>query len=107
MSEASGGVYTISNLTDGRFTTTDRTSMMNSLAAYINRGVSKPVYQDYNFSEITALLNTLISNKIRDGDMAQSKLQSITGQLQNNIEAISALIKSFNEATRSMVQALR
>ena len=107
LSEASGGAYSISNLTDGRFTTGDRTSIMNSLAAYINRGVGKPVYQDSNFAEITGLLNTLISNKIRDGDLAQSKLQSITGQLQNNIEAITALIKNFNEATKSMVQALR
>lgn len=107
LSEATGGTYTIGNWTGNGFGTTDRTSIMNSLAAYINRGVDKPIYQASNFAEVTGLLNTLISNKIRDGDLAQSKLQSITGQLQNNIEAISALIKSFNEVTKSMVQALR
>lgn len=107
LSEATGGTYAIANWSGSGFGTTDRTSIMNSLAAYINRGVDKPIYQQANFTEITGLLNTLISNKIRDGDLAQSKLQSITGQLQNNIEAISALIKSFNEVTKSMAQALR
>lgn len=57
--------------------------------------------------DLKALLNTLISNKIRDGDLSQSKLQALTAQMQNNIEAMSALIKVFNEATKTLAQALR
>jgi len=52
-------------------------------------------------------LNTLISNKIRDGDLAQSKLQALTAQLQNNVEAIASLNKAFNENTKNIAQALR
>ncbi len=53
------------------------------------------------------LLNTLISNKVRDGDLDQAKLQSITGQLQNNTEAMTALIKAFSDLNAALVQALR
>ena len=58
-------------------------------------------------ADIKGLLNTLISNKIRDGDLAQSKLQALTAQLQNNVESISSLIKAFNETTKNIAQALR
>jgi hypothetical protein len=88
-------------------------------AAYQGSSVS---YQDSQFAlnntpvnsvgatgraDIKSLLNTLISNKIRDGDMAQSKLQALTAQIQNNIEAMSALIKVFSESTKTLAQALR
>jgi len=88
-------------------------------AAYQGSSVS---YQDSQFAlnntpvnavgatgraDIKSLLNTLISNKIRDGDMAQSKLQALTAQIQNNIEAMSALIKVFSESTKALAQALR
>jgi urease accessory protein UreF len=56
-------------------------------------------------TEIKNLLNTLISNKVRDGDLDQSKLQSITAQLQNNIEAMTALIKAFSELNSALAQA--
>lgn len=88
-------------------------------AAYQGSSVS---YRDSQFSlnntpvnsvgatglaDIKALLNTLISNKIRDGDLAQSKLQALTAQIQNNIEAMSALIKVFSESAKTLAQALR
>jgi hypothetical protein len=57
-------------------------------------------------SSLSALLNTLISNKIRDGDLDQAKLQALTGQLQNNIELMSALLKAFNELTTNLARSL-
>jgi hypothetical protein len=57
-------------------------------------------------SSLSALLNTLISNKIRDGDLDQAKLQALTGQLQNNVELMSALLKAFNELTTNLARAL-
>ncbi len=57
-------------------------------------------------STLSSLLNTLISNKIRDGDLDQAKLQALTGQLQNNIELMSALLKAFNELTTNLARAL-
>lgn len=51
-------------------------------------------------------LNTLISNKLGDGDVAQSKLQSITSELQNNVEAMSAMIKLFIESSKAIAQSL-
>jgi urease accessory protein UreF len=59
------------------------------------------------YTELKNLLNTLISNKVRDGDLDQSKLQSITSQLQNNIEAMTALIKAFTELSTTLAQALK
>jgi hypothetical protein len=58
------------------------------------------------FDKLTALLNTLISNKVRDGDLDQSKLQTLTAQLQNNTEAMTALIKAFADLNLQLVRAL-
>ena len=59
------------------------------------------------FDTISALLNTLISNKVRDGDLDQAKLQTLTAQLQNNTEAMTAMIKVFSDLNATLVQALR
>ena len=60
-----------------------------------------------DFDSITALLNTLISNKVRDGDLDQAKLQSLTAQLQTNTEAMTALIKAFSDMSSQLAQVLR
>jgi len=59
-----------------------------------------------DFTSITALLNTLISNKVRDGDLDQAKLQTLTAQLQNNTEAMTALIKAFTDMNAQLARAL-
>ena len=59
-----------------------------------------------DFTAITALLNTLISNKVRDGDLDQAKLQTLTAQLQNNTEAMTALIKAFTDMNAQLARAL-
>jgi hypothetical protein len=64
-------------------------------------------YTSTDFTAITNLLNTLISNKIRDGELDQGKLQAITAQLQNNTEAMTALIKAFNDLNAGLLQGLR
>lgn len=88
--------------------TTGTTNGLVNLTASIAASVSdlNPI-DEADFTSITALLNTLISNKVRDGDLDQAKLQSITGQLQNNTEAMTALIKAFSDLNASLVQALR
>jgi hypothetical protein len=60
-----------------------------------------------SFDSITALLNTLISNKVRDGDLDQAKLQTLTAQLQNNTEAMTAMLKVFSDLNATLAQALR
>ena len=72
-------------------------------ALFVNKNVLTPE----DFSEITALLNTLISNKVRDGELDQAKLQTLTAQLQNNTEAMTALIKVFKDLHAGLSQALR
>lgn len=57
-------------------------------------------------TEIKQLMTTLISNKLRDADLAQSQLQALIAQIQNNIEAMSALVKSFGESAKTLAQAL-
>lgn len=59
------------------------------------------------FDKLTALLNTLISNKVRDGELDQAKLQTLTAQIQNNTEAMTAMIKLFNDLNAQLAQALR
>ena len=59
------------------------------------------------YSKITALLNTLISNKVRDGELDQAKLQTLTAQLQNNTEAMTAMIKVFSTLYNALAQSLR
>ena len=59
-----------------------------------------------DFTSITPLLNTLISNKVRDGDLDQAKLQTLTAQLQNNTEAMTALIKAFTDMNAQLARAL-
>jgi hypothetical protein len=59
------------------------------------------------FDEIEALLNTLISNKVRDGELDQAKLQTLTAQLQNNTEAMTAMIKVFSTLYNALAQSLR
>jgi len=49
----------------------------------------------------------VISNNVRDGDLDQEKLQTLTAQLQNNTEAMTALIKVFADLRSSLAQALR
>ena len=59
------------------------------------------------FESMSAVLNTVISNNVRDGDLDQEKLQTLTAQLQNNTEAMTALIKVFADLRSSLAQALR
>jgi len=68
--------------------------------------LSRPLIDDADFTSITALLNTLISNKVRDGDLDQAKLQTLTAQLQNNTEAMTALIKAFTDMNAQLARAL-
>lgn len=63
--------------------------------------------KESDYPEITALLNTLINNKLRDGDLDQAKLQTLTAQLQNNTEAMTALIKVFADLHAGLSQGLR
>ncbi|MEK9822043.1 MAG: hypothetical protein VW840_07720 [Gammaproteobacteria bacterium] len=59
------------------------------------------------YEQMSAVLNTVISNNVRDGDLDQEKLQTLTAQLQNNTEAMTALIKVFADLRSSLAQALR
>lgn len=59
------------------------------------------------FDDIEASLNTLISNKVRDGELDQAKLQTLTAQLQNNTEAMTAMIKVFSTMYNALAQSLR
>lgn len=63
--------------------------------------------KESDYSKITALLNTLISNKVRDGELDQAKLQTLTAQLQNNTEAMTAMIKVFSTLYNALAQSLR
>jgi hypothetical protein len=65
-----------------------------------------PPLDQSEYPKITALLNTLISNKVRDGDLDQAKLQTLTAQLQNNTEAMTALIKAFTDMNAQLARAL-
>lgn len=62
---------------------------------------------DEKYENAAALCNTLISNKVRDGELDQAKLQTLTAQLQNNTEAMTALIKAFKDLHAGLSQALR
>ena len=81
-----------------------------ALPAYITSGasfVSLSGLDAAGIADLKALLNTLISNKVRDSELDQAKLQSITAQLQTNIEAMTALIKAFSDLNSGLAQALR
>jgi hypothetical protein len=65
-----------------------------------------PYFPD-TITELTNLFNTLISNKVRDNDLDQGKLQSITSQIQVNTEAMTALIKAFSELNSALAQAIK
>ena len=85
------------------------TSGLVSITAPMNATmtvVSSSITSD-DFNAITALLNTLISNKVRDGDLDQAKLQSLMAQLQTNTEAMTALIKAFSDMSSQLAQVLR
>jgi hypothetical protein len=73
----------------------------------MGRGVDRPLHYKGDLTDVTNLLNTLISNKVRDNDLDQGKLQSITSQLQVNTEAMTALIKAFSELNSALAQALK
>jgi hypothetical protein len=115
-----GGVDVLSLCTDGAYTTanfsssgttawnaTTRTALLTALGLYHNRSSDRPAYFEDDLSELTNLLNTLISNKVRDNDLDQGKLQSITSQIQINTEAMTALIKAFSELNSALAQALK
>jgi hypothetical protein len=115
-----GGVDVLSLCTDGAYTTANfsssgttawtaatRTAVLASLSLYHNRAADRPPYFSDDMTELTNLLNTLISNKVRDNDLDQGKLQSITSQIQINTEAMTALIKAFSELNSALAQALK
>jgi hypothetical protein len=107
LSAATSGTYTIDNWSSQSWDVSNRTTLMTKLTAYIDRGAERPIYASDNRTDITNLLNTLISNKVRDNDLDQGKLQSITSQLQVNTEAMTALIKAFNELNSALAQAIK
>jgi hypothetical protein len=111
MSLATDGAYTVDNwssvILDAAVPAATITSLKASLSSYLERGADRPLHYDGDLSDITNLLNTLISNKVRDNDLDQGKLQSITSQLQVNTEAMTALIKAFNELNSALAQALK
>jgi hypothetical protein len=107
LSAATSGTYTLENWAAQGWDVNHRTSLMTSLGNYIDRGAERPIYASDNRTDITNLLNTLISNKVRDNDLDQGKLQSITSQLQVNTEAMTALIKAFSELNSALAQALK
>jgi len=88
--------------TTGRMNLTDPVTLNVKTVAELNRNVIDAA----DFTAITALLNTLISNKVRDGDLDQAKLQTLTAQLQNNTEAMTALIKAFTDMNAQLARAL-
>jgi len=88
--------------TTGRMNLTDPVTLNVKTVAELDRNVIDAA----DFIAITALLNTLISNKVRDGDLDQAKLQTLTAQLQNNTEAMTALIKAFTDMNAQLARAL-
>ena len=88
--------------TTGRMNLTDPVTLNVKTVAELDRNVIDAA----DFTAITALLNTLISNKVRDGDLDQAKLQTLTAQLQNNTEAMTALIKAFTDMNAQLARAL-
>ena len=86
------------------------TAAFKALPAYVRRDGALQSIANLDatgLSELKALLNTLISNKVRDGDLDQAKLQTLTAQLQNNTEAMTAMIKAFSDMNSALAQALR
>jgi len=88
--------------TTGRMNLTDPVTLNVKTVAELDRNVIDAA----DFTAITSLLNTLISNKVRDGDLDQAKLQTLTAQLQNNTEAMTALIKAFTDMNAQLARAL-
>ena len=110
LSLCTGGSYTTANFGSGgttSWTAATRTAVLNALSLYHNRTADRPPYFPNDMTELTNLLNTMISNKVRDNDLDQGKLQSITSQIQVNTEAMTALIKAFNELNSALAQALK
>jgi hypothetical protein len=85
---------------------TSATTGLVILSEPITASITNPNPSADDFTAITALLNTLISNKVRDGDLDQAKLQTLTAQLQNNTEAMTALIKAFTDMNAQLARAL-
>jgi hypothetical protein len=86
--------------------TTGRVNLSDPVTLTVNSVADLPIIDAADFTTITALLNTLISNKVRDGDLDQAKLQTLTAQLQNNTEAMTALIKAFTDMNAQLARAL-
>ena len=110
LSLCTDGAYTTANFSSTGTTTwnaTTVTAVKTSLSTYHNRKSDRPAYFKDDLEELTNLLNTLISNKVRDNDLDQGKLQSITSQIQINTEAMTALIKAFSELNSALAQALK
>jgi hypothetical protein len=115
-SAKNGGIDILSAVTSGAYTSSTwnsswgATRMANIKAAvqtFIGDTQGESPYMPEDVADLTNLLNTLISNKVRDNDLDQGKLQSITSQIQINTEAMTALIKAFSELNSALAQALK
>jgi hypothetical protein len=115
-SAKNGGIDILSAVTGNAYTSSTwnsswgATQMANIKAAvqtFIGDTQGEYPYSKTDITDLTNLLNTLISNKVRDNDLDQGKLQSITSQIQINTEAMTALIKAFSELNSALAQALK
>ncbi|WP_089957203.1 hypothetical protein [Limnohabitans sp. 2KL-3] len=115
-STRNGGIDIISTLTGGAYTpstwssnwgATQRANIKAKVGDFITKTPGRTPYFEDEIDKLTNLLNTLISNKVRDNDLDQGKLQSITSQIQINTEAMTALIKAFSELNSALAQALK
>jgi hypothetical protein len=57
--------------------------------------------------EIAAALGSVRERSLKDNEQDQIKMQKLNGLLTQNIEAMSALVKAFEQLTQSLVQSLK
>lgn len=106
LSAVTGGDYTSVNW-NSNWGTGQMANIKGKVTDFITKTPGRAPYFTSDIEKLTNLFNTLISNKVRDNDLDQGKLQSITSQIQVNTEAMTALIKAFNELNSALAQALK
>lgn len=106
LSAVTGGDYTSVNW-NNNWGTGQMANIKGKVTDFITKTPGRAPYFTSDIEKLTNLFNTLISNKVRDNDLDQGKLQSITSQIQVNTEAMTALIKAFNELNSALAQALK
>lgn len=57
--------------------------------------------------EIAAALGSVRERSLKDNEQDQIRMQKLNGLLTQNIEAMSALVKAFEQLTQSLVQSLK